>query len=97
MHARVVTFQGSPDRMQQELRDRFRERVLPALQQQPGFQRVFVLLDRARGKVLGISLWESEAAAEAAMRVMEPIRAESAEALGAGAPTGEAYEVLYSG
>ena len=38
-----------------------------------------------------------EETAEAAMRVMEPIRAESAAALGADAPTGEAYEVLYSG
>ena len=97
MHARVVAFQGSPDRMQQELPTRFRERVLPALQQQPGFQRVLVLLDRARGKVLAISLWESEAAAEAARRAMEPIGAESAEAMDASAPTGEAYEVLYSG
>ena len=56
MHARVVTFQGSPEQVQQGAEQRFRERVLPTLQQQAGFKGAYVLLDRTRGKLLGITL-----------------------------------------
>ena len=95
MYASTVSFQGSPERMGDPGQG-FRERVLPALQQQAGFRGAYVLFDRARGKLLGITLWESEQAAEAAMRAMEPMRNESAANMGAGPPAVEAYEVIYS-
>jgi hypothetical protein len=98
MHARVVTFEGSSDRMQGEDPGKhFRERVLPTLQQQTGFQRVYVLLDRTRGKLLGITLWENAETAQAAMQAMEPIRNASAQEMGAPSVPSESYEVIYSG
>ena len=95
MHASIVTFQSSAERIGDRGQG-FRERVLPALQQQAGFQGAYVLLDRARGKLLGITLWESGQAAEAAMQAMEPMRNESAANMGAGPPAVEGYEVIYS-
>ena len=97
MHARIVTFEGSPERMQgEDPGRRFRERVLPTLQQQAGFKGAYVLLDRARGKLLGITLWESEQAAQDAMRAMEPVRDASAQEMGAPSVAPEGYEVVYS-
>jgi heme-degrading monooxygenase HmoA len=95
MHARIVTIAGPPDRLPDE--SMFRERVLPLLQQQAGFKGVTLLRNRARGKALGISLWESEEAANAAMQVMGPFRQQQAAAMGAEAPPAEDYEVIYHG
>jgi hypothetical protein len=98
MHARVVTFEGSSERMQRvDPGQHFRERVLPTLQQQAGFQRVYVLLDPSRGKLLGITLWENEEAVQAAMQAMEPIRNASAQEMGSPSMAPESYEVVYSG
>jgi heme-degrading monooxygenase HmoA len=96
MHARLVTFQGSPDRMQAEAGQRFRERVLPTLQQQAGFKGAYVLLNREQGKLLGLTLWESEQAARAGMQAMEPIRTASAQEMGVPSVAPEGYEVVYS-
>ena len=96
MHARVVTFQGSPEQVQQGAEQRFRERVLPTLQQQAGFKGAYVLLDRTRGKLLGITLWESEEHAHRAMAAMEPIRDASAREMGAPSVAPEGYEVVYA-
>jgi len=96
MYARIVTVQGSPEKMQ-DPGSTFRERVLPALQQQPGFKGVHVLLDRTRGRLLAISLWESDEAAQAAMSALEQTRNQAAAAIGAPPPSVEGYEVVYSG
>ncbi len=44
--------------------DVFRRSVVPALREQPGYEGVYVLLSDA-GKVLAVTFWESEAAADA--------------------------------
>jgi len=44
--------------------DVFRNSVVPALRQQPGYEGVYVLLSDA-GKVLALTFWESEEAADA--------------------------------
>ena len=94
MHARVVTFQGDPAKMQ-EMGTMFPQRVLPVLKQQRGFKGVTVLLDRERGKALGISLWESADAADAAMAVIGPMRQEQAATMGSSAPPAEGFEVIF--
>ena len=95
MHAQVVRFQGSPGRMENPGQG-FRERVLPMLQQQAGFKRAHVLLDRAGGTVLGITLWESEDAGRKGTEAMSSMRNESAQQMGATVSL-ESYEVVYSG
>jgi hypothetical protein len=56
MFAGVATFQGPPERLGEGVEQRFQEQVLPMFRQQTGFQRALVLLDRAGGKLVGISL-----------------------------------------
>ncbi len=60
MHARSGTLYprpGSFDYVLQLLRDT----VTPAAQQEPGFNGMLILNDRKAGKVVGITLWDSEA------------------------------------
>ncbi len=81
MHARMTTLEGSPDRMDEGVRD-VREHVLPQLQQTDGFKGFVALGDRQSGRLIGISFWESEEAMRAAEEVGDRTRSESAEAIG---------------
>jgi heme-degrading monooxygenase HmoA len=45
----------------------FRDSVVPALREQEGYEGVYVLLSEA-GKVLALTFWDSEEAAEAGIR-----------------------------
>jgi hypothetical protein len=93
MYANVITFQGQPDRMQ-DIGDYFREHVLPTLQAQAGFQGVTTLVNRENGKLMGISLWESEQTANAAVSAIRQLAAAGATRMGAAQPTRELYEVV---
>lgn len=65
MFARVTLFEIDTVRMSLNTAlERFTERVLPALHRRPGYQGVYALTTPA-GKGLLLTLWESEAAAEA--------------------------------
>ena len=58
MHARMSTLEGSPDQMDEGLRD-VKEHVLPLLQQQDGFKGFIALGNRQSGKLIGITFWEA--------------------------------------
>jgi heme-degrading monooxygenase HmoA len=73
-----------------------REHVLPALRQQDGFSGFLVLLERASGKVLGLTLWESEQAMNATEEAAYWLRVFSAEAAGGMITEVERYEVIIS-
>lgn len=92
MHARMSILEGSSDQVEEGMRH-VRERVLPQLQQQDGFQGFVVFSDRQRGKIIGVSLWESEQAMQASEEVGDRTRSESAEAGGATVSGVERYEV----
>ena len=68
MFARVVVFEGTPERMARWGGERFREQVLPAMQAQEGFKGATVLLNRSSGKQIAISYWETLEAVAAAGR-----------------------------
>lgn len=79
MFARVNTFEGPPEQMDESLRQ-VREQVLPQLKQQDGFKGLIALGDRQSGKVLGVTLWESEEAMRTSEEAAKRLRSESAEA-----------------
>lgn len=79
MFARVNAFEGPPEQMDESLRQ-VREQVLPQLKQQDGFKGLIGLADRQTGKVLGVTLWESEEAMRASEEAANRLRSESAEA-----------------
>lgn len=65
MYAQIVTFQETPEQVDAGIAHVLDD-VIPALEHAPGLTGVW-LADRANGKRLSIMVWESEAAASAAM------------------------------
>jgi heme-degrading monooxygenase HmoA len=92
MLARVSIFEGSPDQIDEMLRQ-VREQVLPRAKQLDGFKGLLALGDRQSGKTLGITLWESEEAMRASEADANRMRSESAEASGETIAGVERYEV----
>jgi heme-degrading monooxygenase HmoA len=92
MHARVSIFEGSPDQIDDSLRQA-REQVLPRAKEMDGFKGLIALGDRQSGKTLGITLWESEEAMRASEEAANRLREESAEAGGGTVAGVERYEV----
>jgi heme-degrading monooxygenase HmoA len=79
MIARATTAEIDAVRMSvEEATDLFRDSVLPALQEQEGFEGAYVLLS-PEGKVLAITFWGSEEAAEAGIRGGRSFYAEQVE------------------
>jgi hypothetical protein len=92
VHARVSTFEGSPDLIDEMLRQ-VREQVLPQAKQDEGFKGMIALGDRQSGKTLGITFWESEEVMRASEEAANRLRSESAEAGGQTIAGVERYEV----
>ena len=92
MHARMSIFKGSPEQMDESLRQA-REVVLPRGRQMDGFKGMIALGDRQSGKTIGITFWESEEAMRASEEAANRLRDESTEASGETIADVERYEV----
>ena len=92
MHARMSTLEGSPDELDEGLRD-VKEHVLPLLQQQDGFKGFIALGDRQSGELIGITFWESEQTMRASEEVGERMRSDTAEDTGDTIADVQRYEV----
>ena len=92
MFARVTTLEGPPEQTDEALRH-VRERVLPRIQQYDGYNGFIALGDRRAGRILGITLWESEQALRSTEGEANRLRRETAEAVGQGIANVENYEV----
>jgi heme-degrading monooxygenase HmoA len=64
MHARVTTVQLRPDTVDASI-DLYQREILPVITAQPGYQGVYLFTDRASGNGVSITLWASEADAQA--------------------------------
>ena len=95
MFARTTIGEALPERLD-KMTHEIREHVLPALRMQDGFVDVLVLGERESGKVLAVSLWESEQAMNATEEVAYWGRVFSAEAAGGMVRGVERYEVFIS-
>ena len=94
MHARIGTWQGTPDDLDRWI-TRAREHVKPAIRQDPGLAAVYWLVDREGGKGLIVTLWESEEAMDASERARAARQAGTSAATGASVTT-DRYEVVDS-
>jgi heme-degrading monooxygenase HmoA len=91
-----ATFGEAPPERLDEATQEILEHVLPALRIQDGFNGALILVERGSGKVLGVTLWESEQAMDATEEAAHWLRVFSAEAAG-GMVTGVGrYDVLFS-
>jgi heme-degrading monooxygenase HmoA len=92
--ARVSTFEGSPEQVD-ELTRYASEQVVPALNELEGFNGIMGLADRQSGRALVVGLWETEEAMRASEEAVDQLRDEAAESAG-GTVTGvERYEVAF--
>jgi hypothetical protein len=81
MHARVSSLTGSPNDVDAGVAS-FRDRVVPFAQEQGGKGSI-LLVDRATGRALAITLWEDEQALNASEEAANALRAQAAEDMGA--------------
>jgi len=95
MFARVSTYEGRPEQLDEMHREGV-EHVLPALEMQDGFSGGLVLADRQSGKVLAVTLWESEQAMEATEDASHWMRIFTAESGGGTISSVQRYEVFFS-
>jgi heme-degrading monooxygenase HmoA len=95
MFARVSTYEGRPEQLD-EMHHEGVEHVLPALEMQNGFSGGLVLADRQSGRVLAVTLWESEQALNATEDASHWMRVFSAESGGGTISSVQRYEVLFA-
>ncbi|MGH3023336.1 MAG: hypothetical protein ACRDNI_06740 [Gaiellaceae bacterium] len=92
MFARVTTFEGDPERLEEGVR-LFGEEVIPWLRDATGFRGWIVLLDREGRRSLGITFWATEESMKDDERSGGTIRDELAESLETTRTGLEYYEV----
>jgi heme-degrading monooxygenase HmoA len=93
MFARVSEVTAPSDRMDDGIAQ-YRSTVLPAIVAMAGFQRAYLLVDRANGKSLSITVWDSEAAMQASEDAASQLRGQVADSIAATA-TASHYEVAF--
>jgi hypothetical protein len=85
MYGRHVTVRGSKERIDEGVQS-VRDRVFPLLRECKGWRGQLVLVDRDRGEVIGISLWDTEEDMLASEEKIKGAREQTADAAGASAP-----------
>ncbi len=93
MFARATTFFASPERVEDGIRN-FRDQVLPVAEVERGFRGGYLLVDHKSGRMLSITLWDSERDLQDSEPTAATLRMQTAETIGAAAiPMVEPYEV----
>ncbi len=96
MYARVSTFEGIRADHVDEVVRVAREEFIPAAKQSGGFEGMYILANRERGKALSVTLWSSKEAMHASEEQANRTRQEAAhDALGRVTKV-ERYEVVLS-
>ena len=95
MHGRITFLEGSPEQLEEGI-EFVRSTILPAARELEGFRGILSLSDRASGKGLTITLWETEEAMRASEERANQMRDEAARALGGAIAGVERYEVTLS-
>ncbi|HUP36296.1 MAG TPA: antibiotic biosynthesis monooxygenase [Candidatus Limnocylindria bacterium] len=92
MFARLGAWQGSPEDLERWI-ERARDYVKPSLRQDAGLKAAYWLVDRAAGKGLIVTLWESEEAMRASEEARRRRQTATSAATGAQVTT-ERYEIV---
>ena len=95
MYARMSRFAGlPPERIDATVRE-FEEGQLKALSEQPGYKGVLIGVDRAEGKSVAITFWESAENLRASDRLADQARQEALDAVKPSRePIVDRYEVV---
>ena len=94
MIAHIAEFEGPADVLEGVGMQGFRERVIPVLEAQPGFEGYLILLNREKGKLLGVTLWDTEENGRLAGARLEQERRTGVDEMGANSPLPDLYDVI---
>jgi heme-degrading monooxygenase HmoA len=92
MFARLGTWQGSAEELERWI-ERARDHVKPSIREDAGLKAAYWLVDRAGGKGLIVTFWESEEAMRASEDARRRRQAATSAATGAQVTT-ERYEIV---
>ena len=92
MFARLGTWEGSPDELDQWVA-RAQQQVKPNVSRLPGLHAAYWLLDRPAGKGMTLTIWESKEAMDASEQFRQRSQAATSDASGARVHT-EHFEVV---
>jgi heme-degrading monooxygenase HmoA len=93
MFARMSTLQGPPDQLDDGIKA-LHEQVVPAAKEIRGFKGILGLADRATGKMVAITLWDSEDALRESEGAANKLRSDTSSAGGAEIVSVERFEVV---
>ena len=93
MFARVRVTQGVPDKLDEGIRQ-FRDVVVPSYKDVTGFKGGYMLADRAKGKLIGVTLWATEADLPATEATSQRLRTAGSHAAGGDVQSVDVYEVV---
>jgi len=93
MFARVRVTSGVPDKVDDGIRH-FQENVVAGYQNAAGFKGAYLLVNRTSGKVMGITLWDTEEQMHATATASERLRAAGSQVVSGTTPPPEVYEVV---
>jgi heme-degrading monooxygenase HmoA len=88
VQARVSTYQGDVDRLIEGF-----QRQADLIRLLDGFVRAYLLVDRAGGRAMTVTFWDSEQARDASADRAAHLRAEATETAGATIGSVDAYEL----
>lgn len=74
MFARVVTFQGKPDKINAGI-SFMKDQVSPTIRKMAGSKGAYTLVDRKSGKLMVMALWETEKDLQDSFQATAPLRA----------------------
>jgi len=94
MIAHIAEFEGPAEVLEGVGMQGFRERVIPVLQAQPGFDGYLILLNREKGRLLGVTLWDTEENGRLANARLEQERRTGDAEMGTTSPVPELYDVI---
>lgn len=95
MWARVSTYQGPPDGIDDAV-EYAREKIVPQLHRTDGFRGLYALADRATGKTMSITLWDSQEALQTSEEAADRMRRDSTDAARGQIADVERFEVTMS-
>lgn len=93
MVARVTVYEGPPEQIEEAVRV-FRAQVMPWLRDASGFRGFVALLDRERGRSLGVTFWTTREAAAEVEAGLGELRDEVARMAGTDLQSFDVYDVL---
>jgi heme-degrading monooxygenase HmoA len=93
MFARVRVTNGVPEKVDEGVRQ-FNDVVVPSYKNVAGFKGAYMLVDRAKGKLIGVTLWATEADLHATEATSQRLRTAGSQAAGGAVQSVDVYEVV---